>query len=139
MNRKRWIIILIILGAYCIVAGTVSFMAETDYERITAGQKPRFTLTEVGIADGGSVEYHGLGYLLISHHGYSSAPRPKWATGDGWAYDIGPEMVCSSRWMCPWLRNKKEIRTVVDEEGRRLEEVTASTQQSSGGAGAPQK
>jgi len=112
-NRRRFLAFGIILSIYVVATAMIATMAEIDYRRVREGQRPRFAGGGVGIADGGSVEFTGLLYRITDSHRYSTAPKPVGADGDGWAHDIGPELRFFFPALCPWWRNKDELRTVV--------------------------
>jgi hypothetical protein len=85
--RRRAIYAALVYLAVCLA---VWAMAETDYRRVFAGDKPFFAHYRAGAADGGSVDYWGpcYSYLLVAAHSYAG-PRPEWGHSDGWAYDDG--------------------------------------------------
>jgi hypothetical protein len=132
MNRK-WKILIWSVAVVLFANVCITFMAEYDYQRVGAGQKPRFAFSTWPLADGGTVEYLGPLYTVVYHHGYSMASRPDWASTDGWAYDVGPEITYWFASLCPWWHNRKNVSTVVDRLHLELLKTDRSTQQSPGG------
>jgi hypothetical protein len=43
-------------------------MGQYDYSRLVAGKRPVFTVFRAHLADGGSVQYFGLGYTVTDRH-----------------------------------------------------------------------
>ena len=43
-------------------------MGQYDYARLVAGKRPIFARLQLHLADGGSVQYWGLGYLVTDRH-----------------------------------------------------------------------
>ena len=43
-------------------------MGQYDYGRLRAGKRPVFTFVKLRLADGGSVQYFGLGYTVTDRH-----------------------------------------------------------------------
>lgn len=93
-------------------------MGHIDYLRVKNGKKPIFTNSGDAYTDGGSVKYYGLCYSIMSNHSFSKAPRPEWARSNVWAYDIGPEITFIP-YVCPWWKNRSEVKTVIDETRKR--------------------
>lgn len=54
-------------------------MGQYDYARIVAGKRPAFARLQLHLADGGSVQYLGLGYTVTELHelrwGMDDAPE----------------------------------------------------------------
>jgi hypothetical protein len=118
--RRRWFkCVAILAAAYVAFPGAVRGMAEIDYARVKAKRKPIFTFTKAPMADGGSVEYGGVGYLVVDLHEYAT-PRPSWASTDGWAYDVGAELHYAIGWPWPWgrwiMRNKRCVKRVIHDQ-----------------------
>ena len=43
-------------------------MGQYDYARLVAGKRPMFARLQLHLADGGSVQYLGLGYTVTDEH-----------------------------------------------------------------------
>ena len=58
---------LVIFGLLCVVViGWI--MGQYDYARLVAGKQPLFARFQLHLADGGSVQYLGLGYTVTDKH-----------------------------------------------------------------------
>jgi hypothetical protein len=65
MNTKKcgWLFV-----GFLLVAVIVWAMGQYDYARLVAGQHPMFARIQLHPADGGSVQYLGLGYTVTDLH-----------------------------------------------------------------------
>jgi hypothetical protein len=43
-------------------------MGQFDYARLVAGKRPTFARVQLHLADGGSIQYLGLGYTVTDRH-----------------------------------------------------------------------
>ncbi len=110
--------VLISISLYILITSLIAIMGHIDYLRVKNGKKPIFTNSGDAYTDGGSVKYYGLCYSIMSNHSFSKAPRPEWARSNVWAYDIGPEITFIP-YVCPWWKNRSEVKTVIDETRKR--------------------
>jgi len=62
-KRRRWLLIGFLLA---VVIGWA--MGQYDYARLVAGKRPMFARLQLHLADGGSVQYLGLGYTVTDEH-----------------------------------------------------------------------
>ena len=109
-----------ILAAYLLSYLVILCAGTVDYALVARNRSPMFTGPGVGVADGGSVEYRGLGYVIMATHRYSQRPRPAGECRDGWAYDVGPRIWYPCRAIWPWggalMRDRADLRLVTLEE-----------------------
>jgi hypothetical protein len=63
ITKRRWLF----LGILLFVA-TGWAMGQYDYGRLVAGKHPLFARFQLHLADGGSVQYWGLGYAVTDLH-----------------------------------------------------------------------
>ena len=148
MTGKRFIKIVIMVGLtlYVVTPLAILGLSRADYARVAKGKKPLFTLPGVGIADGGSVEYMGLGYLLYSRYRFSNAPKPNPEFRDTWAYDVGPEIhYIPIRRIWPWgsaiLKDRQDLKLVRNEIYKDIQPTSAgdSSPRAARGSEPPEK
>ena len=70
-------------------------MGQYDYSRLVAGKQPLFARIQLHLADGGSVQYLGLGYTVTELHemrwGIEMQPDPH-TLGKYGPFRVGPEL-----------------------------------------------
>jgi hypothetical protein len=62
-KKYRWLFI-----GFLFIAVIAWAMGQYDYARLDAGKRPMFARCQLHLADGGSVEYLGLGYTVTDLH-----------------------------------------------------------------------
>lgn len=84
-KKRRWLIV-----GFLLVAVIGWAMGQFDYARLVAGKRPIFARVHLNLADGGSVEYLGLGYTITDRHeirwGIEMQPEVREAT----SYQVAP-------------------------------------------------
>jgi hypothetical protein len=84
-KKRRWFLLGLLLLA---IMGWL--MGQYDYSRLVAGERPVFARFQFHPADGGSVQYWGLGYTVTDKHemrwGIEMQPELRAAT----SYQVAP-------------------------------------------------
>jgi hypothetical protein len=62
-KKRAWL-----LAGFVVVAIICWAMGQYDYARLVAGKRPMFARFQLHLADGGSVQYLGLGYTVSDLH-----------------------------------------------------------------------
>jgi|SRR5580693_1808822 hypothetical protein len=70
-SRRKWLVAGFL---FLVVVGWA--MGQIDYTRLVAGKRPLFARFSLGLADGGSIQYFGMGYTVTEHHQMSVSPWP---------------------------------------------------------------
>ncbi len=83
-NKRKWLFIGLLLA---VVVGWT--MGQYDYARLVAGKRPMFARFKSYLADGGSVEYDGLGYTVTDMHQFSGEVS---LTKPTTTYRVGPTL-----------------------------------------------
>jgi hypothetical protein len=92
MTTRRWKWLLIVFIALVLTGWA---MGQYDYSRLVAGKRPVFARIQLHLADGGSVQYLGLGYTVTELHemrwGIEMQPDPQ-TLGKLGPFRVGPEL-----------------------------------------------
>ena len=91
-KKRRWLII-----GFLIVVFIGWAMGQYDYARLVAGKRPMFARFQSYLADGGSVQYDGLGYTVTALHelrwGIEMQPEVRWTSSNQIApFRVGPTL-----------------------------------------------
>jgi hypothetical protein len=62
-KKITWLVV-----GFLALLGAILIMGQHDYSALAAGRQPTFAWSKVPFADGGSVEYRGLGYSVMRVH-----------------------------------------------------------------------
>ena len=91
-SRRRWLVAGFL---FLVVVGWA--MGQIDYARVVDGKRPLFARFTLYLADGGSVQYLGLGYTVGDHHQYWDMEPPDVQTNTSWK-PILTDMPTNSSW-----------------------------------------
>jgi hypothetical protein len=83
MTTKKWRWLL--LGVLVVVVIGWA-MGQYDYARLVDGKRPVFARVELHLADGGSIQYLGLGYTVTEEHEMR------------WGVEVQPDVMTNASW-----------------------------------------
>jgi hypothetical protein len=92
MNRMRlrWLAVVFL---FLVVIGWA--MGQYDYTNLEDGKRPLFARVRLDLADGGSIQYLGLGYTVTDHHQlWTMEPQTNapWQPVQNTQFRVGPTL-----------------------------------------------
>jgi len=111
ISRKKLLVIAVggLFALWVLAVVLRITFSRTDYARVARGEPPLFAWASVFVLDGGTVEYHGLGYDLTwqcRFHVKNGMPV---------GYDKGPILRYRWNWLLLPLTDRQDVRFVPDE------------------------